>query len=69
MINCQCETFEGMPAQLAKTPVASEKQTKTSAVQASKRSLKTFFFSRSNGPCDTSLEARVQLGKTFNAAL
>lgn len=25
VINCLCETFEGMPAQLAKTPVASEK--------------------------------------------
>lgn len=59
-----------MPALLAKTPVASEKQTKTSVAQASKRSLKTFFFPpQSNGPCDTSLEADVQRGKTVKAAL
>lgn len=57
MTNCQCEAFEGILAQLAKTPVASEEQTKTSAAQAS------------NSPCDTSLEAGVQLGKTVNAAL
>lgn len=56
MTNCQCEAFEGILALLAKTPVASEEQTKTSATQAS------------NGPCDTPLEAGVQLGKTVNAA-
>lgn len=41
MISCQCEAFEGMLAPLAKTPVASEKQTKTSA--SASRIL--FFFS------------------------
>jgi len=40
-INCEREAFEGMQAQLVETPVASEKQIKTSAAQAPKRSLKT----------------------------